>query len=524
MNDTCRVLLICDDSRLGLELRQMLGRELRVAPLRSGGDARVIPLDVDEVALSGTWELGFREQRYHLGIVAITEASPMAELVRHPTLLSSLAAALHLVSGMAAAATHAILRPGRDHALDLPCTRAAMLYEVERTLLSVLDQEAPADHEVRTLGFLRTLVEADVRSIQPQPSAKDPAGWTYPLLNGYVASGAAQGALLDRLVEQGLCVRNVALRARVCPSCTSHQLSYGESCGRCGSPDFVREPIIHHFACAHMDTQQAFTQGDALVCPKCRAILRQIGRDYEKPASCYKCQSCAYISAETRISALCLWCRVQTAPEATVERLVHAYALTSLADEAVAANDLAGHSMESVLRHAGTGLHAKRFFVFSLEHELERLRRYGHPLSLVVLRSTGLSELRATRRDLYDLHAQALWQAASAGLRTLDMVCVWEEGMLAIMLPATPVAGADVVLQRIAERIDADAAVSGAVQEVVIVTVAASTKHADAQAIMAEAIAALASPPVPAATASDLLVLSDDEETLDVASANRAGG
>jgi len=36
--------------------------------------------------LSGTWEIGVRDRHYHLCIAAVTGASPMAELARHPAL------------------------------------------------------------------------------------------------------------------------------------------------------------------------------------------------------------------------------------------------------------------------------------------------------------------------------------------------------------------------------------------------------------------------------------------------------
>jgi hypothetical protein len=507
MNDPCRVLLICDDDLAGLELRGMLGNELRAAPVFGHGEPRTVPLEIEEVVLSGTWEIGVRDRHYHLGIVAVTGASPMAELARNPGLRGSLAATLYLVENGAEALAAGTLRPGRDRLLELPCTRAALLGEVEGMLLGALAQRALPSDDPRYLALVRALVGAEERSVRPLLAAADLHGWRYPQVLRHFGLGVDQGAVLERLVEHGICKRVIARRVRACPHCECHQLSYGEVCARCASVDFVRETIIHHFACAHMDTLQNFRQGEDLVCPKCRATLRQIGRDYEKPTGCYLCQSCSFIAAETRIQAHCLSCQAQIEPDQTIERLVYAYDLTPRADEAVAANDLAGPGMASVLRNQSTGLYAKGFFLFALERELERMRRYAAPVALVVVRSTRLEDLRGGGLDRYSEYVHAMWKAATDGLRTLDVACVWDEGVLAIMLPATPLAGAEVVAQRITERFRTAAAAPGADQELVIGTIQAGPDHADAEALVRDALGAL-SPH--STTASDVLVVEDD--------------
>ncbi len=285
------------------------------------------------------------------------------------------------------------------------------------------------------------------------------------------------------------------------------KLVYGEECGRCGAVDFVRETIIHHFACAHMDTQDRFTSAGELVCPKCRIALRQIGRDYEKPTDCYRCRTCAFISSETRIGVHCLACRTRLTPAETAERVAHAYHLTAKADEAVAAKDLAGHGMASLLRSTTTGLYAKSFFIYSLQRELERLRRHGTPVALVVIRSAHLDRLRNGQFKQYSDHVQALWTAATEGLRTLDIPCVWDEGVLAIMLPATALPGSEVVSKRIAERFSRTAPALDPRHEVIISTLVAGPGHSDAEALVADAIQSLSPRSGPA---SDLVVVTDD--------------
>ncbi|MBA3937011.1 MAG: hypothetical protein H0X38_06090 [Planctomycetes bacterium] len=507
MSEPCRILLICDDDLGCLELRETIGTELRVVPVLGHGDATVVPLEVEGVVASGTWEIGITDRQYQLCIVAITGASPMGELARHPALRGNLSAVLYLVQDIEAAAAGG-LRPGRDRVFELPRSRAALLAEIERTLLHVLARNRPPIDDQRCLDLVGALIESGQRSVRPQLTVDDIDGWRYPQVARTLGMAVDQGALLERLVQQGICTRTIVERLRACPSCACHQLSYGESCARCGSVDFARETIIHHFACAHMDTLGNFTQGQDLVCPKCRVTLRQIGRDYEKPTGCYVCRSCAFISSETRVQARCHSCKAQVEPERTVERLVYAYDLTPRADEVVAAQDLVGWDMANVLRKAGTGLYAKSFFLYSLQRELERLKRYTTPVSLVMVRATRLEDVRSSGLESYMHYVQDLWKAATTGLRTLDVPCIWEEGTLALMLPATPLAGAEVVAQRITAVFQARSDAGQIAEELIIAAVVARAEHADAQALMHDAVGAL-SPG--STTASDLLVLADDE-------------
>ena len=510
MNDACRILLICDDDLSGLEIRRMLGTDMRIEPLLGQGQPRTLTLEVDEVVLSGTWEIGVQDRHYQLCIISVASgASPIAELARHPTLRGNLSMVLYVVESSAMTPPAGALRPGRDRMLALPCSRATLLGTVERMLLEALAQHAVGVNDPRCLALVKALVDSEERTIRPTFAADEINGFIYPNVIRHVGAGVDQVAILERLVEHDLCTRVIDQRVRACPTCSCLQLIYGEACARCASVDFVRETIIHHFACAHMDTQSAFTKGNELICPKCRVVLHQIGRDYEKPTGCYRCQSCAFISTETRITARCLACQTQIPPEETVERLIYAYTLTAKADGAAESGDLAGLGMASVLRNHTTGLFAKSFFLFSLHRELERRRRYATAVSLVMVRSTRLEAVRRDGPDGYSNYVQVMWKAATEGLRTLDVPCVYDEGVLAIMLPATALAGAEVVAKRITEQFRAAQPTQAENHELVINTIEAVADHVDADAFMRDAIATLTPKGI---TASEVFVIEEDEQ------------
>jgi PleD family two-component response regulator len=165
--------------------------------------------------------------------------------------------------------------------------------------------------------------------------------------------------------------------------------------------------------------------------------------------------------------------------------------------------------MATVLRSQNTGLFARSFFLFSLQRELDRLQRYATPVALVLVRATRLDDLRNESVTRYGDYVQAMWKAATAGLRTLDIPCVWSEGVLAIMLPGTQLAGAEVVSQRIAEGFSRDAGPdeAGADQEMVIGCIEASPAHKDAEMLVRDGLGTLGPRD---ATASDVLVVEDE--------------
>ncbi len=65
MTDPCHILLLCDDDLAGLELRRLLGEQIDIAPLFGHGTPLQLPLVVEEVVLSGTWEMGVQGHPSH---------------------------------------------------------------------------------------------------------------------------------------------------------------------------------------------------------------------------------------------------------------------------------------------------------------------------------------------------------------------------------------------------------------------------------------------------------------------------
>ena len=102
-------------------------------------------------------------------------------------------------------------------------------------------------------------------------------------------------------------------------------------CSACRSADVEEESIVNHFRCAHQALERHFTQGEALICPKCRRLLRHFGVDYDRPGTATVCRACDHVDAEAAIGFLCIDCGAKIDAAVVPTRDWCAYALTDVA-------------------------------------------------------------------------------------------------------------------------------------------------------------------------------------------------
>jgi hypothetical protein len=86
--------------------------------------------------------------------------------------------------------------------------------------------------------------------------------------------------------------------------------------------------LVHHFHCAALLPEEAFRQGTALVCPKCKRQLRNYGKDYDRPGRAYTCNTCDATSSELEVGFICLDCNARMDGEAAERVDLYSYALT----------------------------------------------------------------------------------------------------------------------------------------------------------------------------------------------------
>lgn len=506
MTIDCRVLLICDDDLLGHELRRALGTTLALNMVPSSGSSVELRLTFDEMSLHGTWEMPTRDVRFDLAIVALGGDGSTGLLYANHLPRESIAGALYLVDPDHPPGEGWRPRPGQDRVLPRPVEAAALRYHAVDLLRAALVARGVAIDEAGTLDFLAARVRAGQRTVQPQLRIGRPRAASYPDVERMLGPCVDTVVFLESLVERGLAERQIVDRIRSCSSCGGAELLFGEVCAGCGSVDYLREPAIHHFTCGHVDSALRFGDESGLTCPKCAAPLHQIGRDYERPADCYHCHGCGVLAAETRIVARCVACRHASPPDQTSELLVHSYVLTTRADQAVADRCLEPGSLATVLARRGPRTWPRELFTFELDREVMRHRRYASPCALLMIRLNGLADLRAADGAAHARHLDCVCLAVTATLRDLDLISVWVDDTLAVLLPGTPVTGANVVADRMERGVVGCGSPLGDGRAGVLIAIAPSDPaFTSGQAMIDACLASLARPAGASATTTPVV-------------------
>jgi len=121
-------------------------------------------------------------------------------------------------------------------------------------------------------------------------------------------------------------VTKVALdQIMVCPCCESLP-TFRLGCPDCGSASTKREPLVHHYACAHVGPESEFRQAGDLSCPKCLQKGLVAGADFETVAGCQVCADCGSRNSEPQLIGHCLSCQHRfPASDAKVRELTGFY-------------------------------------------------------------------------------------------------------------------------------------------------------------------------------------------------------
>jgi hypothetical protein len=150
-------------------------------------------------------------------------------------------------------------------------------------------------------------------------------GYTYPEVNRLLKV-ADSSTLLEELTSHRLYIQTTVYVEVACPGCASRRTIHDSyACPFCKSPSLKRGTLLEHYKCGHVDLMQEFTQGDNLVCPKCRGVLRLIGTDYSKIQDTFRCEQCNRSFVAPSIIHRCLQCKNKFSYETARLWPVYAY-------------------------------------------------------------------------------------------------------------------------------------------------------------------------------------------------------
>jgi Thaumarchaeal output domain 1 len=318
---------------------------------------------------------------------------------------------LEIADFSAEAATRASLRKGVEQALNI-------LIALRRLPASVLVADDP-----ETL-LLARVYSRDGR-LEPIYDGATPQLLRYPR-----CPLESPVEIAERLTEAGWLSRTFFDRLHFCPTCQSSRLNAREECSACRSPDVREESIINHFRCAHQATERQFSQGDRLICPKCRRQLRHFGVDYDRPGSATVCRACGQVDADPAIGFLCVDCGARNDAAVVPTRSWYAYALTKLGERRLLNGDL------RTLRSSG-GDESTTFRAL-LDHWMHIQARYRRPVAMLSLAFTRAREVqnRQGARALSLATKQAV-EIVRGELRASDFMVEIGDGLL-IVMPENP--------------------------------------------------------------------------------------
>ncbi|MCA9223994.1 MAG: hypothetical protein KDA47_00210 [Planctomycetales bacterium] len=145
-------------------------------------------------------------------------------------------------------------------------------------------------------------------------------------------------AIAAAWVELGVMERQLIDRVAGCPECDAI-VSTRKGCRNCGSVHVDTQPMIHHYACAHVGPAEQFDRGGELCCPKCRAHSLIVGADFEYIQGPLDCRECGWSDSQLEMIAECVHCRLRFPLDQATEQEIVAYhveRLDSLVDDSAA--------------------------------------------------------------------------------------------------------------------------------------------------------------------------------------------
>ncbi|GEM_PF-5476806 len=334
------------------------------------------------------------------------------------------------------------------------------LREAERikTRLARLPEPSARLSEIerRLILFLRFLWSRRRESFEAFPEVSSPKGYHYPLLQGFLGVGPGEEIdHLEQLAVLGL-VRPFRLINRVplCPHDGSYQLVFREVCPQCGSLNLEETELYYHFDCGYVGPREEFFHEDVLRCPKCHRPLRHLGVDYEIPSRVFRCLECHYLSEEPKIEVFCLRCERNFPLESLRFFEVQSYQITALGYQAAEEGQLPSRAVDEIFDRLN--LVKWSVFKFIVEWERRKYERYRHPFSLLIIswdwerieelaETYGITAVRSYFEEVIGYLRESL--------RSVDIGTRYELGRYLFLLPETPREKAEVVKQRLAEKI-----------------------------------------------------------------------
>lgn len=134
-------------------------------------------------------------------------------------------------------------------------------------------------------------------------------------------------AELDKLEAEGIVEAQPIHTVVGCPRCPSTEAVFHIVCPDCRSVQLTKGEALEHLTCGHVDFRSSYERDGDLVCPKCGRKMKQIGVDYRRLGSYYKCNN-NHISGYPAFNFTCSQCGEEFDLESAQIKILNRYRLT----------------------------------------------------------------------------------------------------------------------------------------------------------------------------------------------------
>jgi hypothetical protein len=287
-----------------------------------------------------------------------------------------------------------------------------------------------------TERLLRLLQQVALAGGAISPSADPHAEHGY----SYAAIGDDAARDLNRLAGRNYLERRFFDRVSLCPGCGAHHLNVREICPSCRRAHLTTEGLLHHFRCGYVGIPAEFTptKDDGYVCPKCNGRMHHLGTQYDRLGKAFRCRSCAVISENPPVEAVCLTCGTRSPGENLVSTEVYSYVVTSRGASAIRRLSLIDDE-DDIPASADSPVHSRTVTLQFIEHFKKCLQEFASSFSILLV------DCQTVEAD-----AQTHWLTRLRGsVREVDLVGQLADARFIVILPQTRRRAAESLAEKI---------------------------------------------------------------------------
>ncbi len=256
---------------------------------------------------------------------------------------------------------------------------------------------------------------------------------------------------LEFLENQQLLTASFIEKTHACGNCESVFLNFKETCPDCRSSNIIKEELLHHFHCGHIDNFDAYKRSNQLVCPKCDRDLKHLGVDYDKPSTVHKCITCSLSFQEPHVEAQCFACGRNSDIQDLLLKNVQAFSSTSIGmNAAVFGLD----ALFTQILQTDLQLYSHQELKHYIKLEQARIERYKKSVStLGCIYLRNLDQLYNQLGKKTEQLFKELSAVFKSVFRESDMISARNESVFAVVMTETDLNGSHLAMQRLEQAI-----------------------------------------------------------------------